>query len=214
MKKYLLKLACVAVLLILLLSFSGCGSDQKTFVGEWVATVDVTELTAKEMEQEEDLKDFFKFDDLTVNLIYTFNSDGTYSSKIDKESVERYCDDLVDILTLGMEAYLKDLCNTMGIDITDTDTLNGILTAMGADSIAQLAELSIDREEFSEIFEGIEEKGLYKASNGRLYTYEENTVPDTDIYEEYEIVNVDEIKFVSSTETDGSDLYPFTLKRK
>lgn len=217
MKKYLKTVVCTVMTVIMLLAFTGCGGDQKAFVGEWVAEVDVTELTSKEFSEEEELKDFFKFEDLTVNLVFAFNEDGTYSAKVDKDSVDKYIDSLTDSLTVGMEAYLKDLCLSLGVDITDGDTLKGILSNMGVDSIAQLVEASIDRDELADMFDDIEDEGKYKASNGKLYTYEDGTVPDTDVYEEYEIVSDTEIKVISAVGTDEDeefDLYPLTLKKQ
>lgn len=215
MKRHLRAVVCAVMTVIMLLAFTGCGGDQKVFVGEWVAEVDVTELTAKEFSEDEELKDFFKFEDLKVYLVFAFNEDGTYSAKVDKDSVDKYIDSLTDSLTVGMEAYLKDLCLSMGVDITDGDTLKAILSDMGVDSIAQLTETSIDRDELADMFNDIEDEGKYKASNGKLYTYDDGTVPDADVYEEYEIVSNTEIKIVSAVGTDEEfDLYPLTLKKQ
>lgn len=216
MKKTLSIFLSLLIAVTMVLSFTGCSENNK-FVGEWSAQVDVSdEMNKSILDNDEELAKYFKTDSLTVTLVFTFNKDGSYQIAVDEASIDTLCDSFASIVTDGFTAYFTDLFKEQGMNIDDFGGIDGALQVIGT-SLEELVKESIDRDDIRKELEGVNDTGEYKAVKGKLYTFEKDTVPDSDIYETYEFTDKDTLVITGSVgQSDSEDMiaYPITLVRK
>ena len=216
MKKTLSIFLSLLIAATMILSFTGCSENNK-FVGEWSAQIDVSEeMNQSILDNDEELAKYFKTDNLTISLNFTFDKNGSYKIEIDEASVDTLCDNFAAAVKDGFIAYFTDLFAEQGMNIEDLGGIDGALKVIGT-SLEELVKESIDRDDIRKELEGVNDTGNYKAQKGKLYTFETGTVPDTDIYETYEFTDKNTLVITGSVgQSDSEDTltYPITLVRK
>ena len=216
MKKTLSIFLSLLIAATMILSFTGCSENNK-FVGEWSAQIDVSEeMNQSILDNDEELAKYFKTDNLTISLNFTFDKNGSYKIEIDEASVDTLCDNFAAAVKDGFIAYFTDLFAEQGMNIEDLGGIDGALKVIGT-SLEEIVKESVNKDDIKKEFEAVNDSGNYKAQKGKLYTFETGTVPDTDIYETYEFTDKNTLVITGSVgQSDSEDTltYPITLVRK
>lgn len=204
------KLFAVLLTLAMLLGLAACGSSggngggEVTIVGTWEGTMDLGPVLAASMQTEIDKA-------LAVDITFTFNEDGTYTSAVDKDSIEDMMDTLVDVM-------IELIVSMSGDPDMDLE--------------AELAKEGMTMEEFKEqltasmnmedIVGETEETGYYKYEDGKFYTAEDKEDLDAGDYEDCTYITLTSNKMtVTDIEQDGEkmsevmpDMFPMVFTRK
>ena len=206
MKKHLSRLLCVTLVLAVLLSLAGCGaSDEKKLIGTWNTTMDLTDMTNELLTAASpDMAEYITLSDCSIDLVYTFNEDGTYQMSLVDESLEAWSQNILEGTTEGLQKYLDDMAQEEGL------TADDLLSAMGVD-LDELLEMSMDTEAMQETVRSSEESGTYELKDGQLLTTPDSGTPGT---YSYEFISDTEMKM---TESQGDSIVvsvTLTLKKQ
>lgn len=216
MKKTLSIFLSLLIAITMILSFTGCSENNK-FVGEWSAQIDVSdEMNQSILDNDEELAKYFKSDNLTISLNFTFDKNGSYKIEIDEASVDILCDNFAAVIKDGFTAYFTDLFAEQGMNVENFGGIDGALKVIGT-SLEEIVKESVNKDDIKKEFEDVNDSGNYKAQKGKLYTFETGTVPDTDIYETYEFNDKNTLIITGAVgQSDNEDAltYPITLVRK
>lgn len=98
----------LALLLALALcsSLSACG-EENPIVGTWKGTLDYSEILQEELSSEE-VWESIPIRGVSLEILFVFNKDGSFTSSISQESVENMVQTLVDLAVVGLAEALKD----------------------------------------------------------------------------------------------------------
>lgn len=185
MKKKFSRLLCMTLVLSVLLSFAGCGaSDKKKLVGTWNTTMDLTDMTNELLTAANpDMAEYITLSGCSIDLVYTFNEDGTYQMVLVNESLKEWSQNILESTTAGLRKYLDDQAREEGL------TADDLLAVMGLD-LDELLEMSLDTTvAIQESVRNAEESGTYELKDGQLFTTPDSGTPRTYAYE-----------FISNTE--------------
>lgn len=162
MKRTVSCILSIILALTFVLLLAGC-SDSKKFVGQWKAEVDMTDMVNSYMSEEnEEIFKYVKAADITIDLVFTFNSDGTYRMAPDEEAFKETLRTFGQTMAEGLRAYFQDLIETNGLDMSVDEFL--VSAGLDLDSL-------VDEIENGEIFdEDSTSEGNFKAEKGKLYT--------------------------------------------
>lgn len=213
MKRSISVIVSVALVLLMIFSFAGCGEKDK-FVGTWRTEMNMADALNEEFGKDPEMGEYMKVTDFTIVMDYTFNSDGTYKITTDKDSIAKAVENIKNDFTRGISAYFEDEIKRQELDISVEELLaynNTTLEKFVEDS---MAEMDIDR-----MANDIDNEGNYKVKDGKLFLSDglEYNV-DEAVYEVYEFDGED-IKILESVGGDSENeealakLYPFTLKK-
>ena len=122
----------LAIVMVLSLMFVGCGSEkdsdtktttkplttEEAVVGKWTATVDFTDVMVSGMGDMGDMAEYFEFKDFELKLVYELKADKTYTVALDEDVTVESADKLADQMMDGMEAYITDMLEASGVDMT------------------------------------------------------------------------------------------------
>lgn len=210
MKKALSVILCVVLSISMLLTMTGCGSEQSKFVGKWRGEIDMTDYLNDQFAQDEEMSKYIKLKSFAFDMIFEFKDDGTYSQKVDEDSFDDAMDDLIDDLTVGMEKLFEEQAEALGFSVSE------ILELSGYSTVKEMVEESYSKETLGDLTAGMVNEGKFKVADGKLYLSEGK---DYDVDEdEYYTYEIDGDKFVIqethvSGEEDYEDLLPWTFEK-
>lgn len=169
LRKSLSLLACLSLMCALLLACSGCGGgDKKALIGDWEATIDLTDMTNDEMaaglRNDPDMLKYFKVEKFTMNLTLSFKDDDTYSMTVDEDALDKEIDAIIESFKAGTTQYFEDMIAAEGLDVSVEDAL----AAMGYTLDGFLDE-AFPKENFTSSVNEMESKGTFEAKGGVLY---------------------------------------------
>ena len=202
------KLFAVLLTLAMLLGLAACGSSgsaaKPTIVGNWKGTIDFGPILATAMQM--------KFDEaLNVGVTFTFNEDGTYTSAVDKDSVEDMMDTLVDV---AIEIVIS-MSGNEDIDLEAELAKEGM-------TMAEFKEQMKANMKLEDMMGDMEETGYYKYEDGKFYTAEDKEDLDAGDYEDCTYITLTSNKMtVTDIEQDGEkmseimpDMFPMVFKKQ
>ena len=210
-------MALVLALAMLLVLATGCG-DQDTFVGSWSATLDMADQLNKTLAAgDPETAEYIQLDDVTLTIAYTFNKDGTYSMKLDEDSIDEAYESIKESLSKGMETYLVEAVKQQnGL----TMAIGEILAQMGVSSMDELINGVMSKADFTSALGDFSSEGKYEVKDGKLYTSDslDTAISETE-YETYEILSDTQIKLIKPYGEKAEDeemveaYYPAILKK-
>lgn len=153
MKKLISLLLCCLMVMGLMTACGDSKSSGSGIVGDWKATVSLTEFG--DMGDLGEMADYIDEDKLVMSINLTFTKDGKYTVAADAKSIDK----LIDAVCDGMEGYLKDMAKSLGMDYKDL---------LGGMSIREFMEEMGALEDFEEMKEEMVTTGEYTYENGVL----------------------------------------------
>lgn len=173
----------------------------------------MTEYINEGMASQEEVAEYIKIDNFTLELKVTYNEDGTYKMYADADAAKAAFDGVKADFTEGMRKYFEDYIESSKINMTVDEVLS-----LSGTTIEAVVEEALSDDVLNEMVSEMSAEGKYKAQDGKLYMLEvlEYNI-DEDEYETYE-VSGDEFKLLASVSADGNEddlsaLYPMTFKR-
>lgn len=203
-------ISIVLTIMMLIASFtilSGCG-EKNRFIGNWSATIDMTDMIHEIFSDEPEMEEYVKFDDFEVTMLLTFNEDGTYKMALDEEAFHTSLEELKKSFKDGMKDYVIAMTKEQGIEVS-TEDMNDMLDGLISEAF--------DEETMRQAFSGAESEGKYEYKDGKLYTTDKDSKIDKNVYETYEFVSDSELRLLESVGEDEEvmdGIYPMTLKKK
>lgn len=205
---------CVALLGALLLP--GCGVyEKKALVGTWTGSVDLTQPLNDAIEpQLGELNQFYTFDSFVLECIVTFTGEGTYTVGFERSSVERAFEQIMADLEEGMYAYMEQILQDQGLDVTVEEYLE-----QGGSSIKRAMEQTLaamDPEALiEELLETTAMEGNFDAEGGKLMLSDGlEYQPDPAVYHTYRLSGGTLTIEQGSAEGSQIDaLFPLILKK-
>ena len=205
---------CVALLGALLLP--GCGVyEKKALVGTWTGSVDLTQPLNDAIEpQLGELNQFYTFDSFVLECIVTFTGEGTYTVGFERSSVERAFEQIMADLEAGMYAYMEQILQDQGLDVTVEEYLE-----QGGSSIKRAMEQTLaamDPEALiEELLETTAMEGNFDAEGGKLMLSDGlEYQPDPAVYHTYRLSGGTLTIEQGSAEGSQIDaLFPLILKK-
>lgn len=155
------KLFAILLTLAMLLGLAACstsssnGGGEVTIVGTWEGSVDIGSAMSALLQMEIDAS-------LPISMTLTFEEDGTYTSAIDKDSIEDMMDSLVDLVIEMVVAMSGD---------PDMD-LEAELAKEGM-TMAEFKEQLMGQMNIEDMLGETETSGYYKYEDGKLYMVDE-----------------------------------------
>ena len=218
MKRSMKNIVGILLIAAMVLAFAGCGnskaSDKEQFVGSWKATLDLTDVLNESLKEgiaqaDADMADYFTVDRFGFDVIFTFNDDDTYSSKIDEATLEKSTAAMKAGLKDGLTSYFEDMVAEMGLDMS----VDKLLDASGF-SLDELLDEALPADLFDEVLDEFRLSGKWKAKDGKLYTTESvNDDIDDSGYELYEITSAGiKLSLVDDSE-DEAGVFPMLLTK-
>lgn len=206
-KKFTALFTCLCLSLSLLFTCSGCNSkDKDTLTGTWESAVDMTEMLNASLASDpetSELNDYLKIDSYVLNLVFTFNSDGTYKIAIDRDALAETSASLLENLKDGMVRYFEDTLKDAGLEMTVEEALEA--------SNVNLDDM-FDMDEILSAFDAVESEGTYEVKDGKLYLTDKAT--NTVDIETYEMVSDTEMRLINDSENAEDELSDITLIKK
>lgn len=217
MKKSIAVITSILLILSVLFAFTGCATrEESVFIGSWNATADLTELLSTVAEEDLGGESFESYTDepITVDVIFNFEKDGTYSMRIDGETVTKaaqaFADALKKIVKAQLEEYLK------GEGVTDVDEFIENAYNTTFDELYEKQGLEEKgKEKFTEGLSLESSEGKFIVKDGKLYTsYSVTEEPDMSEYIEFTI-DSGKITFTNAIGEDenATALLPLVLER-
>lgn len=208
------RILALSLALLLLISLAGC-AEPDPIVGTWTGEIDDANRINQLLEDTygTEMAQYWKVETFSVTIQMTFRRDGTYSQTVDNEKLNASMDQLKQVLSAGLTAFLEDLIAASNTDIT-VDALMQQLNI----SVDDLMNSAFSEKTIGEVENEYTFEGKYKTEDGKLYT---STGPDINVdenwYETYEI-SEDTLTLLAlvctlEDQTVEQDRYPITLTR-
>lgn len=199
------KLFAILLAVVMVLGLAACNSSgETTIVGTWKGTMDLAAAmaAAAQMEFDEPLK---------MDVTFTYNADGTYSAKIDKDSFEAFAETMVDLM---IELSIS-MSGNPDLDLEAELAKEGMTMAEFREQLKTSMNIDQLREE-------AEENGFYKYENGKIYTAEDKEDLEAGDYIEITYVTLSSNKMtVTDIEQDGEkmseampDMFPMVFTKQ
>ncbi len=184
------KLLAILLAVVMVLGLAACdkgSDDEPTIVGTWKGSVDLG--TALKIAAQKDI-----YVPLWLDIMYTFDADGTYSLTVDKDSVETMLDDLVDVMIEVMYDPDMDLEAAVAAEgMTMEEFRKQFMDSMGMDVDQVTTNLST--------------KGFYKYEDGKLYSTKDKESLDAGDYIEINYITLTaETMTITDAEQGGEKL--------
>lgn len=173
--KKISKVTVVMLVLAMVLSLCGCGGNAtKKLYGTWSLNMDMGETISSEMGEE-----FADFEStLDVKLLFTFNEDGTFEMKVDKDSfVESFNGWLDDFIAYSVDMTYAQFAD-MGVEKADADAM--IEEQFGGtmeDYLREMMEAQLDAEALAG---EMSTDGIWEVKGDKLYMSEEDEIDEDD----------------------------------
>lgn len=207
-------IAGVVVLAIVLLVVAVYVStaDERALVGEWKATVDMTDYLQEEMSQLPEFGSYMEVTDFSFVVYYTFYDDYTYKASVDEDSVNTAMENVKADLKDALYAYAEDVMRQNGLNMP-AETM----FALSGTSVDEIIEEAFSAESMEDIADEFFNEGNFEADDGKLYMsdgYDYAVAPNS--YETYELSD-NQLVLTSGVdpEFDEEDLaaYPITFEK-
>lgn len=168
MKKSISLLVSLTLMCALLLACAGCGDKEAdALVGDWQATIDMTDMVNDEMKaglgNDAELMSYFNISDFTIKINLSFGSDGTYKLTADQASLEQSLDAVVATFRDGIINYFEDMIAQQGVDMT----VDEVLEASGY-TLDDFLEEAFDKQSMMSSMSEMNSSGTFKAKSGIL----------------------------------------------
>lgn len=220
MKRKISILMSIVMVFTMCAMFTGCGkdsegsgkkSDKELIIGDWECEIDITDmmkdafLSADGMDE---YAEYFDIKNLSFKMSMNFDEDGTCTMELDKASMEKCIDDLMDQALDGMVVMMEDMMNMSLADMAAQSNMSE------ADFKAQLEttlkkKAGLGNDLFGEL--ELEGETEYEIKDGKIYLGEEETMT-------YELsknkLTITEIDAESGSDFDLSDFLPLEFTRK
>ncbi len=141
---------------------TGTQTGEATLVGTWEGTLEMSSALNASFATDATMAKYLHVDSLPITVRYAFEESGSYSLKIDGDSVHTAFDAVRSTLRDGMTAYLEEMAKQNGMTLDELMTQNGTtLDKMLDDSLSDDA-LGLDE------LAATSESGTWTAENGVL----------------------------------------------
>ena len=207
-------IAGVVVLAIVLLVVAVYIStaDERALVGEWKATVDMTDYLQEEMSQLPEFGSYMEVTDFSFVVYYTFYDDYTYKASVDEDSVNTAMENVKADLKDALYAYAEDVMRQNGLNMP-AETM----FALSGTSVDEIIEEAFSAESMEDIADEFFNEGNFEADDGKLYLSDGyDYAVDPNSYETYELSD-NQLVLTSGVdpEFDEEDLaaYPITFEK-
>lgn len=207
-------IAGVVVLAIVLLVVAVYVStaDERALVGEWKATVDMTDYLQEEMSQLPEFGSYMEVTDFSFVVYYTFYDDYTYKASVDEDSVNTAMENVKADLKDALYAYAEDVMRQNGLNMP-AETM----FALSGTSVDEIIEEAFSAESMEDIADEFFNEGNFEADDGKLYMSDGyDYAVDPNSYETYELSD-NQLVLTSGVdpEFDEEDLaaYPITFEK-
>lgn len=208
------RILALSLALLLLISLTGC-VETDPIVGTWTGEIDDANRINQLLEDTygEEMAKYWKVETFPVTIQMTFRKDGTYSQTVDKETLQTSMDQLKQVLSTGLTAFLEDL-----IAASNTDTTVEALMQQLNISVDDLMDSAFSDKTIGEVENEYTFEGNFKTEDGKLYTSTGLDVNvDENWYETYELSENTLTLLALVCELNGptveQDRYPITFTR-
>ena len=234
MKQFIRIFISLVLVLALTLSFAACTAEETrdseetdesktveteekkedSIVGSWKTTIDMTEAVNEAISgEDEDVAKYIQIKEFTATVTYVLNEDGTYEIKVDKEAAEKTAKKMMEDITEGMKKLLEDTLASANIEMT----LDEYLQTLGT-SLEEVVDEAYGETDFTEIFDGFNDKGIYKLEGNKLFSAEKDASFTETEYEIFELngdkLTLKELVGAPEEETEMAKLiYPLEFDR-
>lgn len=202
------KIFSIAIALVLLFSFVGCGKGNPTGIeGKWENKVDISEYLVYQM-GDSVFAGYIQLDSVDMYLHYSFLNDGTFSVKVNEEKTKKSWDKFLDAIVDGMAlAYETSNPGKSSKDFFE---------AYEKDTGSTVRETLAEKNQMSKLLEPFANSGYYQVKGNRLYRSDKPLeITDSTPYEIFSI-NQSILTILSSSDTSISAeekaQYPFTFE--
>ncbi len=204
------KLISLLLVLVMILSLAGCGSEKDKLIGKWVGEVDFTgefnDMMMQGMDAE--MGEYIVINSFKLTMVLTLDANGTYTLGLDEEALNKTVDDLKSDLKAGLEAYFEDLLAESGLTMSVDELL-----AMSGTNMDELLDSAISQEMIKEVMADAVSSGEFDAKNGKLYM----TTDGETGYDNYELkgntLTLTNDEASASSDDFMSSLYPMVFTR-
>ena len=169
MKKVFAAVLCL--MFVLSMALSGC-QFKDPLVGTWKGTVDLTEIINTELSAVPGMSGYFSFQDLTLDIIVTFDEEGICTMSADPLSQIALTGKLAEQVGQGVSNMLQQILTSYGSDMSVEEFLQNSNTTMD-----ELLQESMDEFMPEDLFEQMSLSVQYKAEDGKLYIREDLNDP-------------------------------------
>lgn len=214
------KLLSVLLAALLMLTLTACGkSDAEKIVGSWVCELDMTDIYNDSV-YDPDID--VTVDSFVVNMVFTFNADGTYTSGMDEASYRAAMTAALETARAGLEGYMNDALQQVADEYAlSTDE---VLAQLGCANMDVFYTMMLGTTLDCYVSETLEASvtdavyasrtsGTYEVKDGVLYSVS-NGVEGS---EAYEFIDNNTLQFSATEATNADELlsefYPLVLKR-
>ena len=214
------KLLAVALVLGMLLSLSGCFSfigriiptvtpngpsaTAVTVVGDWKGSLDISKVA-------EELGQIAPDKDLSIDVVFSFAEDGTFTIDIEEASAQALMDTLVDAVV----EMIEEACREEGITLEE---------ALGKEdmTIEELRQMYAQEMDVKAFLETASVSGVYKAEEGKIHiAMDEEDLNAGDYESTYHISLTRSTLTIQDIESEGElastetpEVFPVVLKRQ
>ena len=209
--KRIVSLALVLVMVAML--FAGCGkTDQEKLVGVWQGEMDLTEALREALsETVEDME----IEKVAVTLLFTFTEEGSYTMKLDEESVKTAMDGLMETLETALKTSLESESEAMGMTADQALAALGMTMDEFVDAMIGMFE---EMDLAGELTKNFKTQGKHLAEEGKLYMSNSvDTDPDKSEYFSYtlegDVLTLTERVGGEASEEDMEMVFPVILKK-
>lgn len=164
MNKHTARLLALVLALVMMLSLTACGGEQKKLVGTWEGTLDLAPAYNEAMSAEVVVDQYLTIDELNIVVLMTFREDGTYDLTVTDESIDHVMAHLREVLKKGIGEYLMMI---LGEEVEGM-TIDEVLEMLEFDLDAMVEE-SVTPEMIEELSSELTATGTYNAEDGKLY---------------------------------------------
>ena len=201
------RILALLLALALSVSLSACGQENPV-TGEWRGTLDYSQILQEELSSE-DVWEEIPIKDVTLEILFSFRKDGSFSTQITQESIDAMVQTLLDIAVERLAKNLED----RGEEVPSDEKLR------------QLLANRIDISALTAPLEFTFGSGYYVYSNNRIYigsqeqslrvNPEENAAEILDVSIAGDIITVTQLHSQDmSAETFLPGLLPFDLVKQ
>lgn len=184
-------ITALTLVMLMLVSLASCGGgsgsgSEATLTGSWKYTMNLRNIVDEAMKSsnidssQADMMDKLMacYDDVSMDLILTFNDDGTFKSEISEESLENALEKVKD----NMKSVLPDILSEM-YNI-DSSMLEKVLETQGV-TLDEYIDKIMEQQDLSKM--AGKSNGKYRSEGNKLYMTNDGKDEDTSKYIVYEL---------------------------
>ena len=140
------------------------GTAVESIVGTWRGTVDFTQAISEALGADPSAAEYFSFENLTLDLIMTFDAQGNCTLAIDEASAKATMDTIAQVMLDGTLKLLDDLLSIQDPNFSVEDYLAASGTTMEDLKEQISAELKME-----DLVGELSQEGTYEIRDGKLY---------------------------------------------